>query len=105
MTTPETRGNETATALRKGLRNLYIATAVLYLAFIGWGLKVYFDGQETRAALCTYRDDLQSRVTSNTEFLKEHPNGIPGVPTKVLVDSIANQQRAINSLTELNCPS
>jgi hypothetical protein len=77
---------------------------VLYIAFIGWGLKVYFESVDTRNALCTYRDDLQRRVTQNTQFLKDNPNGVAGIPSKVFVDSIANQQRAINSLQELNCP-
>lgn len=104
MTTPETRGNETATALRKGLKWLAIATVVLYVGSIIWGIKVWQDGQDTNAALCAYRISLEDQVLASTQFLQLHPTGTPDIPAKVIVDGIARQQRAIDSLHSLSCP-
>ena len=100
----ETRGLETATALRKSLRKLVLATVVLYLVIAAIGLKIYLNGRDTTDALCTLRTDLQVRVNSSTNFLIEHPKGIPGITPKMIRDGIDNQQRSINALQGLHCP-
>lgn len=69
----------------------------------GLALKIYEDGQNTSKALCSYREDLIQRTVSSLQFLKDHPEGIPNVPTKTLLDSLSNQQRAIIALRDLNC--
>jgi hypothetical protein len=57
----------------------------------------------TNGALCALRRDLELRVASSKQFLQEHPEGIAGVPVKVIQDSIRNQQRTILALSNLNC--
>lgn len=61
------------------------------------------DTQQTRFALCALRTDLEVRVTSGQVFLAEHPHGIPGVPVQSIRDGIANQQRTIAALSDLDC--
>lgn len=61
--------------------------------------------RETRAALCTFRGDLQDRVDASKEFLDKHPHGVPGLATgKQIQDDIANRRRTIKSLSGLSCP-
>lgn len=56
------------------------------------------------AALCTFKTDLQKRVTQSRDFLAKHPNGIPGIPASVIVQGLRNQQATVDSLENLNCP-
>lgn len=102
--TPETRGLETAAALRKSLRRLVVATIVLYVVFFAAGAKVYLDGRKTTKSLCSLRTDLQVRVDASAKYLADHPEGIPGISPKMIRDGIANQQRTIQALRGLTCP-
>lgn len=104
--TPENGGKETtstADILRKTLRRLTIATVVLYLALGGVALKIYLDGRTTTKALCSLRTDLTNRVLASIQFLKDHPQGIEGIPVKVIIDGISNQSRTIVALKDLSC--
>lgn len=104
--TPDSVGGITAASkLRRSLRRLAIATVILYLALIAAGVKVYSDSKNTSDALCTFRQDLVTRVLASTDFLRDHPKGIPGIPPKFILESIANQQRTITSLKDLHCPT
>lgn len=49
-----------------------------------------------RQALCAQRADLDGRIASDTRslersrrFLREHPNGIPGIPARLIRQGIA----------------
>lgn len=102
---PDSVGGRTvAEQLQRSLRRLAIATVILYLALISGGIKVYLDGKNTTNALCTFRQDLVVRVLGSTDFLKEHPEGIPGISPKIILEGISNQQRTITALKDLNCP-
>lgn len=103
MATPETRGKETATVLRKTLKRLVWATVVLYLCLAAVVIKVYLDGKSTTESLCAFRTDLVQRVVQSNQFLKEHPNGTPGIPVKTITDSITNQTRTVLSLKDISC--
>lgn len=106
MTAPPEERREaktTATQLRRSLRYLTAATLVLALVLLGAGIKVYLDGRDTKDALCTLRFDLATRALAATAYLKEHPNGAPGIPAKQVLESIYNQQRTIVALKDLNC--
>lgn len=102
MSIPET-GKEVAVTLNRSLRGLIIATIVLYLVLAVGGILVYSQGRTTTQALCTFRDDLTLRVVNSIKFLKEHPNGIPGIPPRTILEGIQNQQRTILALKELSC--
>jgi hypothetical protein len=109
-------GNDlTQEALRTALRRLVVATVAVYVALAGVGGYVFVQGNHQQAviestvdsttkALCTFVNDLESRVRTSQAFLKENPDGIPGIPVKILRDSIRNQQRTIDALSVLECP-
>lgn len=55
-------------------------------------------------ALCVLRGDLEKRVESSREFLRDHPQGFAGITAREIQDGIANQQRTIAALAGLPCP-
>jgi hypothetical protein len=73
---------------------------------------------ESRAALCSFVTDLKGRVEdqkrtiARTEkYLREYPNGIPGVPIALLRqglqnnrNTLRNQRATVRSFTDLKCP-
>jgi hypothetical protein len=66
-------------------------------------VKIYFDGRQTHDALCTYRNDLVTRVIAGNKFIAEHPEGLAGLTVKQLASSVNQQQRTILALKGLNC--
>jgi hypothetical protein len=60
--------------------------------------------KDTNAALCTLRNDLQIRVNQTEEFLRENPDGLPGIPRAALDQSLTNQRNTIKALEQLECP-
>ena len=100
--------------LRRGLLWLAIATVFLFLVVCAGGALAYWDSAnqrnairtnqvQTQRALCTFVADLQRRVDTARQFLREHPNGIPGISRAQLQLSIDNQQRTIKALDALEC--
>jgi hypothetical protein len=62
-------------------------------------------GARTHTGVCRLRDDLRVRVENSEEFLREHPDGIPGLPAKVIQTGIDGQKRTIRSLRVIGpCP-
>jgi hypothetical protein len=61
------------------------------------------DAAQATGALCTLRADLEQRVASSEGFLREHPEGVAGIPARTIRESIANQRRTIAALSGLNC--
>lgn len=56
-------------------------------------------------ALCAMKDNLEVRVAESERFLRQHPNGIPGIPAADIQRSIANQQSTIDTISPyLDCP-
>lgn len=95
--------NTTAARLRRGLRKLVIATAILYLVLGGVAIYSYLSARNTRDALCALREDLARRALANTEFLRANPDGVGGIPPKTILEGIYNYQRTIVALKDLNC--
>ena len=61
------------------------------------------DAATTHDALCTFKSDLAKRIVESSEFLKTHPNGFAGISQAEIAQSIANQQRTLDSLSVLKC--
>ena len=61
------------------------------------------DGDEAHDALCVLKLDLERRVGTSRQFLKDNPQGIPGIPPQVIRNGIRNQQATIDSLDKLDC--
>lgn len=92
------------------LRWLAVATVMLYLAVVAIGGAVWHQSRvsrdETRTthdALCTYRKNLKDAAASSRAFLKEHPNGIPGISAAQIRQSIGRQEATVASLAILKC--
>lgn len=72
------------------------------VAFVGW----QYDQTRTTArqgklahdALCALNQRNIDRIATSKEFLREHPNGIPGVPVKLIKDGIRADQSTVNIL-------
>lgn len=101
--------------LKKSLRRLSYATIGVYMALIGVGSYVMWDAHQkrndiaevtnsTNQVLCTFRHDLEVRATASKDFLRKHPDGIPGISAVVIQQGITNQEKTISSLASLNCP-
>jgi hypothetical protein len=60
--------------------------------------------QHDTQALCAFRDDLQTRVTSGLNFLVDHPKGIAGISAQTLRVGIVNEQHTLAALHPLICP-
>lgn len=59
--------------------------------------------QSTNAALCTFKRDLERRYATAVEFLKDNPEGIPGIPAADLERSLASQRATLDALANLQC--
>jgi hypothetical protein len=60
-------------------------------------------GSQTHDAVCIFRADLERRAEDGRTFLKNNPDGIPGIPAAVIQTSIDNQERTIAALASLDC--
>src|SRR5438128_2048335 len=61
------------------------------------------EGRQAHAAICTLRSDLERRTQDSRDFLKQHPDGIPGIPASLIRNSIKNQQQTIDALRAASC--
>jgi hypothetical protein len=61
------------------------------------------EGQQARDAICALKGDLSRRITVSRQFLKERPNGIPGIPPATIKQSIDNQQQTLDALRPVKC--
>jgi hypothetical protein len=60
----------------------------------------------TRLADTTARTnnaDVQRRAHDGEAFLRDHPQGIPGIPVGTLRQSVNGQQRTVRALSALDC--
>lgn len=55
-------------------------------------------------ALCLLRHDLKDRVASAEQFLKNHPQGLAGIPAATIKSSVDGQRRTVKALSILKCP-
>lgn len=63
-----------------------------------------YRNNQTRVALCALRVDIDQRIAGSQDFLKKHPNGIPGlIPAGVIRVNIRNSQRTRKALDVLSC--
>jgi hypothetical protein len=59
--------------------------------------------KETHLALCALRADLQNRVRSSEEFLRDHPEGFAGITAEQIQVQVINQKRTIDAIGFLDC--
>lgn len=90
------------------LRRFFVRVLVIF-AFLGLTVSAtaYFTwrtAQDSKEGLCAIRQDSERRVTLGTQFLKENPNGIPGISIDSLRRSVNNAKETVTSLSSLDCP-
>lgn len=95
--------SDIASDIQRSIRWVGAATVLLYLLLGGAVVYVWHDSSTTRDALCALRGDLAQRVASSEAFLREHPDGIVGIPPASIRSGIANQKRTIETLSSLKC--
>jgi hypothetical protein len=90
------------------------ATVILYvvLALFGgtaWAVRsrdISYVNQiatTNQLALCAFRSDVQARVAASEQFLREHPNGIPGISPATIRTNLRAQRQTVDALSVLNC--
>jgi hypothetical protein len=99
------------TAFARTLNRIAIATVVLYVLLCVAGVAVYLqirisvrENETARKGLCALRADLGRRQLSSLEFLKAHPNGIPGIPASVIRNGVDNTAQTLEALQVVKCP-
>lgn len=107
-------GHPAGNELRKALKLLTAATIAVYIALAGLGVIGWIDAsnkrtdieqlaEETNTALCKFRAGLENQVAGSEDFLKENPQGIPGLSAEAIQASIDRQRTTIKSLSDLDC--
>lgn len=89
--------------LRRFFRKIIIAFALLGVTMAATVGYVYKTTQDNKEALCAYRGDLETRIASGEQFLKENPNGIAGISPTLLKTNLANQKRVVQAFSGVNC--
>lgn len=89
------------------LRRFFVRVLVIF-AFLGATVSVtafftWKTAQESKEGLCAIRHDSERRVALGDQFLKENPNGIPGISVDSLRRSINNAKETVKSLASLDC--
>jgi hypothetical protein len=55
-------------------------------------------GHLAHDALCALNQRNINRIATSKQFLRDHPNGIPGVPVKLIRDGIKSDQSTVDIL-------
>jgi hypothetical protein len=94
--------------LQRAMWWLAAATAFLYVASGSLGVFLYVTERQaqnnTARALCTFRNDVASRVQVSEQFLKDHPHGLDGITPALIKNSLKGQRATLASLKTLDCP-
>lgn len=84
---------------------VWISVAALLIA-LGGNFALYLTTSETRSALCSFKSDLERRVSSSQAFL-DHPETIPALNNPETIaqvrTSLRNQRATLGALKDLNC--
>lgn len=96
--------DDVAKSLRRTLRVLIVATLVLYIIMISFMIWTWSTGHTSKNALCAIRLNAQVQLDQGKEFLKDHPNGLPGLASPDdLQNNIDNYSATVTALSNLNC--
>lgn len=61
------------------------------------------DGKEAHDAICVLKADYRERIREGVAFLREHPDGIPGIKVGVIKQSVKNQRQTLHALGKVRC--
>lgn len=93
-------------SIRRSFRFLVAATVAVYLALGGVAFYTYSSSTANQEAVCNLRTDLERRVASSEDFIRNHPDVVKKLGfTKVQVQKeIENQRRTLAALSVVSCP-
>lgn len=61
---------------------------------------------ERISVLChVLRPDVERRLHTSENYLRENPNGTPGIPVRLIRESIRDQQQTLRDLDGVGCHS
>jgi hypothetical protein len=83
---------------------LYVATIAIAGAVVHQSRVAADESSRTKAALCTYRRNLQQAADSSARFLQAHPQGVAGISPEVIQQGIDRQRATVATLAVLKCP-
>lgn len=63
-------------------------------------LKSCGDIEEVKTVL---RDTIEENIATSKQYLKDHPNGAPGIPRDLIVEGIVKSQRTVDKLAPIDC--
>lgn len=89
--------------LHRFFRKVLVIFAILGFTVAGSVYYVYTTSVTNKEALCSVRHDSERRVILAEAFLKENPNGIPGISIDSLRRSTNNAKQTVDSLSSLDC--
>lgn len=89
--------------IRWWFRVLVVCTAIIFLISVGTAVYAAVQASVQHQAVCALQDDLERRIRSANDFLKEHPEGLANVPPATLRESIRNQERTLTALSIVRC--
>jgi hypothetical protein len=89
---------------RQGSINAHQAVQIRKVARLSKQNLVFAKQNRTAVTgLCLLRDDLGKRIAASTkqisrseQFLREHPNGIPGIPASLIREGLKSQMLVLN---------
>lgn len=61
------------------------------------------EGKDAHDALCIVRGRLARDIGRTEKFLRENPQGIPGIPSKLILEGLASDKNDLKSLKGLRC--
>jgi len=82
---------------------LLIGVVIVLTGSFAAALRVYQTADQAHDAICALRAERIRGVHSTTAFLKEHPQGIPGISRADLVRSIETQKQTVRAFRFADC--
>lgn len=91
--------------IQKWLAVMVGAIVFLFAVLIALAVYVVVQQQRTHDALCNFHTDLRQRVEQGQSYLDRHPGPepFPGISRAQFQQSLTNQRRTIESLSDLHC--
>lgn len=101
---PNPNVEDTADKINSAVRWLAVSTVVLFLGLIALGTYVYTIASSNNDGLCALRSEAKDRLEGTQKYLKEHPEGFPGITRAEIIKGLEGPKRTIRALKGLNCP-
>lgn len=58
---------------------------------------------DLQVAACRDKSNAVRQLEDTYDYLREHPNGAPGIPRSLIIRGIGNQRQALRELSSVHC--